>query len=1029
MSVQLPPHYTLLKKLGRGGSGEVFLVQEKKTTRKAALKLLFETASLSAEFQGEIAALRTIRHRHIVELRDHGFCEKRPYLVFEYIPGISLREYLENNPLPRHKGIQLLGNYMLQLAGAIDHLHAAGLVHRDLKPENILLTPAIESEIDLQSSERFEPALKIKLLDFGFVRNRNLTETEKQLHHNSIGTLGYCAPEQLRSPELSNERCDLFSFGVMLYECCTGTLPYEDLNQLLGSFTPPSPHRLNPQVPPELSSLIAELIDTEALNRPVTIAETARRLESTLFPDKPVYNNTEESNLPPLLDTARIYRHLTATVTPPTQPSEALLEHLQKQTGGDTRVVLEYLSFLFNGRLITRTFGELVLNVQQPPEYAEGSASFTLPEEIEESWNTRTASFFSDLTAPLTAEEKQTLCDASCFAGSFHENELATLQMLSLETVRNRLIVLEKKGFLQERAAWWSFRSALIKHYFEQSFDPALKKKTCGRLFELHRQTASPERLALYLLKASRHDEAARFFLEGALTAFKKGACKKAVAILERALSLGFSPAPGELADVSKILLQGGRPRKALALLSSREAATERGLQRTLLMQRGTAERMCGDMEAAHQSFTSALPLCDEKSAGPDALKVHSSLAAVSRSLGKADDAEHSYAAMEQLASKINNAAGKIEALHGRGLLAKAKGDRTKAENFLRQACEEAHKQKDLRRYAIARNNLGNVLRSLGKHDEASACFREAVEARTSLGDRRGVAIIHNNLAQELIYHGDLDAALKEIAESYRLFLETGDLKGQIISLGNRGTFLGLLGDITAAVLSLDRAVQLAQRTGDTLHRWETETQCCRLLGLHHPEKALSRLAELMERNTLPAPLLLMAWNCRAAVHFTADELTAASDANREAVRLLDNSSDIETRLQVATLEAEILLALQKPDEGLEAARNAFDTLSETITPFMRGRVLRILGEAWLEMGPEWADRTEAYLTQAHTLLAGISYKHELARTKAALALYMLYIEEEEESRRLAQEAQKLFRELHSPRELAAVTTFLNEEH
>ena len=198
--------YRTLSKLGAGGMGEVFLAEDTKLGRKVALKLLPTRYASDLEFvrrfQQEARSASSLNHPNIITIHEIGEAQGRYFIATEYIAGETLRQRLKRSSLNATEIV----NIATQIANALDTAHAAGIIHRDIKPENIMIrTDGL-----------------VKIVDFGLAR-------QQSAHRNRIvdstpglilGTLGYMSPEQVRGLP-ADERSDIWSFGVVLYEMIT----------------------------------------------------------------------------------------------------------------------------------------------------------------------------------------------------------------------------------------------------------------------------------------------------------------------------------------------------------------------------------------------------------------------------------------------------------------------------------------------------------------------------------------------------------------------------------------------------------------------------------------------------------------------------------------------------------------------------------------------------------------------------------------------------------------------------------------
>jgi hypothetical protein len=207
----LPPRFESVRLLGRGGMGAVFLAHDRRLSRQVAIKILASELAgdtvMRERFAREASlAGRLGTHAHIVTAYEADEWERRPYVVFEYMPSGSLAERLQTQgPPPAATALRWLD----QAAEALDHAHAEKVVHRDIKPSNLLL----------DSEEN------IAVADFGV--SRSAGETTLTAHGEVVGTAGYLAPEQL-DERGATAASDRFALGVVAYQLLTGRMPATD---------------------------------------------------------------------------------------------------------------------------------------------------------------------------------------------------------------------------------------------------------------------------------------------------------------------------------------------------------------------------------------------------------------------------------------------------------------------------------------------------------------------------------------------------------------------------------------------------------------------------------------------------------------------------------------------------------------------------------------------------------------------------------------------------------------------------------
>ncbi len=206
--------YQLLKKIGSGASGQVFLANEINSNKKVAIKIpmIFLTAEQMHRFTHESRLLSRLSHNNIAHIDKTGMIEKDnlPYIVMEYVNGKTIHQYCKDKQLDFKTIIELFK----QVLDAVQYAHNKGIVHRDIKPENILVNEQGE----------------VKLLDFGIaLATNNSTQQLAQLTKTGeiVGTLAYMSPEQVSGNDDLDTRADVYSLGVVLYQLLSDSLPYQ----------------------------------------------------------------------------------------------------------------------------------------------------------------------------------------------------------------------------------------------------------------------------------------------------------------------------------------------------------------------------------------------------------------------------------------------------------------------------------------------------------------------------------------------------------------------------------------------------------------------------------------------------------------------------------------------------------------------------------------------------------------------------------------------------------------------------------
>lgn len=259
---RLDGRYEIREIIGVGGMAFVYKAYDTIDDRIVAIKILKDEYLANEEFtrrfKNESKAIAILSHPNIVKVYDVSFGERLQYIVMEYIDGITLKEYIEQQKDIKWKEAV---HFTVQILRALQHAHDKGIVHRDIKPQNIMLLPDGT----------------IKVTDFGIARFARSDIRSANFADKAIGSVHYISPEQARG-EITDEKADIYSVGVMLYEMLTGRLPFEADNAVSIAIMQMQaeavkPRDINPDIPEGLEEITVKAMQKEPAKRYQSAAE------------------------------------------------------------------------------------------------------------------------------------------------------------------------------------------------------------------------------------------------------------------------------------------------------------------------------------------------------------------------------------------------------------------------------------------------------------------------------------------------------------------------------------------------------------------------------------------------------------------------------------------------------------------------------------------------------------------------------------------------------------------------------------
>ncbi len=278
--------YEIVRLIGSGGMGEVWLAHETMLDREVAIKRLnFELTRdphFAARFQNEARIQAKLNHPNIVGMYNFFAEAGQFYMVLECAPGITLRELIDRTgPIPEQRTLGILN----QIGAALGYAHAKGIIHRDVKPSNIMVDPDHQDHV--------------KMMDFGIARllsEGHLTRTGTRL-----GTMHYMSPEQVLADKEIDARSDVYSAGVVLYEMLSGRLPFNAdtdseyvIQNKIVTEEIPDPRNVYPGISESSVSMLRSLTQKRREYRPVSIMQALKSKEPEADITEKLTNNVTE---------------------------------------------------------------------------------------------------------------------------------------------------------------------------------------------------------------------------------------------------------------------------------------------------------------------------------------------------------------------------------------------------------------------------------------------------------------------------------------------------------------------------------------------------------------------------------------------------------------------------------------------------------------------------------------------------------------------------------------------------------------